>query len=54
LLPQLQALIVDQGIGDEALVGFNAAHLERSIILKGGDSLLLAQATTVTSIAEPE
>jgi len=54
LFPGLQVLLVDERIGREPLIGFNAAHLERSIVLSGSDYMSLADPTVVTRLTGDE
>jgi Ala-tRNA(Pro) deacylase len=54
LFPRLHMLLVDMQIGAEPLIGFNAAHLERSIVLSGADYLRLAEPSAVTQVAPCE
>ena len=45
-------LIVDERIGREAQIGFNSAHLERSVVMAGSDYMQLIQPFAVGAISE--
>jgi Ala-tRNA(Pro) deacylase len=52
IFPKLQALIVDERVGSEPRIGFNAAELERSIVMRGSDYFGIANPTTIATIVE--
>jgi len=52
VLPGIERLVVDDRIGAEADIGFNAGCLTRSIIMSGADYIGIAQPTAVTDLTE--
>ncbi len=51
VLPELDALLLDERISREPLIGFNAAHLERSIVMSGADYLTLVNPMVMMSLS---
>ena len=48
----IPTLIVDERIGREPLIGFNSAHLERSVVMTGANYMQLVQPFAVAAICE--
>jgi Ala-tRNA(Pro) deacylase len=53
VFPAISRLIVDARIFDFAVIGFNAAHGGRSVVMAGAEYAKLVQHATVTDISEP-
>jgi prolyl-tRNA editing enzyme YbaK/EbsC (Cys-tRNA(Pro) deacylase) len=53
VFPALGALVVDETIPSQPLIGFNAAHLERSVVMAGKDYIAIAGNPILASIHLP-
>jgi prolyl-tRNA editing enzyme YbaK/EbsC (Cys-tRNA(Pro) deacylase) len=47
VFPQIRRLFIDESLNDAEIVGFNAADLESSIVMRGGDYVRVAQPTAI-------
>ena len=54
VFPMIKALIVDDKLGHEPLIGFNAAVFEKSVVMNGSAYLSLVPNAVLLRISEPQ
>ena len=52
VFPQISRLFVDESLREVTVVGFNAASLERSIVMRGDDYMRVASPTRIFKFAD--